>query len=316
VISTFSLRSALRAIGRLQHSRWTSQISSRAFLGQMPSSGSLLSRVGASIRGQRSCKRRHANAPSAAPPLAPITAANITSYSRDLSCFGLTFPPASIASEDSARRLRNRHLRHSLKTSDRRCSSQLIAAQTLELRTNMISQRLGCLVLCLGVGVAACKPKLPDGVYACDVDTDCPSEFACRESLCRRGDRGGPLGSDASTSDSSDAASAPNQIGERDASAAHDGGRKGRDSGAQRGDKPDAGSGVHVPPPDPPPFMPHTFVPLPSGRSLTAGGTFMRSGQYGLWTSLGQSPATGYPLRTSENYRMVGGIVGVLQPGQ
>jgi hypothetical protein len=111
-----------------------------------------------------------------------------------------------------------------------------------------------------------------------------------------------------------------NMFGERDAGAAMRpgaaaaGGRS--ETGGERADIPDAGSGKSVPPPPPPPFMPHTFVPLPSGRSLTAGGTFMSSSQYRLWTSVGQSPATGYPVRTSANYRLVGGIVGVLQPGQ
>jgi hypothetical protein len=62
--------------------------------------------------------------------------------------------------------------------------------------------------------------------------------------------------------------------------------------------------------------MPHTFVQLPSGRSLTAGGTQMRSEHFTLLGALGQSPSTGYPVRASANYRLVGGIVGVLQAGQ
>jgi hypothetical protein len=62
-----------------------------------------------------------------------------------------------------------------------------------------------------------------------------------------------------------------------------------------------------VPPPPPPPCVPHTPVQLPSGRSLTAAGTYMRSEHYGLVTARRQTPGTGYPARSSSNYRWVGG---------
>jgi hypothetical protein len=154
----------------------------------------------------------------------------------------------------------------------------------------------------LTLSMSACSAKLPDGVFVCTTNADCPSGFTCLEALCRSSSSAAATSSaDAATSDAS---TAMNMVG------------TGMNMVGERVSKPDAGSVAAVPPPPPPPFMQHTFVPLPSGRSLTAGGTFMSSSQYRLWTSIGQSPATGYPVRTSANYRMLGGIVGVLQSGQ
>ena len=159
---------------------------------------------------------------------------------------------------------------------------------------------------------ASCKAKLPDGVFVCASDDDCPSGFRCRESLCRRGGASElATSTDAATPSESmvspDAAptsgnTASGSAGERSAPTAGAGGESAKDAGPKV-----------VPPPPPPAFTPHTFVPLPSGRSITAGGAYMQSSNYRLWTAVGQAPGTGYPVRSSENHRLLGGIVGVLQ---
>ena len=171
-------------------------------------------------------------------------------------------------------------------------------------------RRAPWLWVCGALGVLACKPSLPDGVFTCAAEGDCPAGFSCLDGLCRRGSKpSADTQSDAALPDvrGEDAAAAGGQ------GAAPVGGKSSRsDSAAGRGTM-DAGSGKEVPPPPPPPFMPHSFVQLPSGRSITAGGARMRSEHYQVWTSVGQSPGTGYPVRSSPNYRLQGGIVGVLQ---
>ena len=39
--------------------------------------------------------------------------------------------------------------------------------------------QLGCLSVCL---LAACEPKIPKGVFACDLDDECPQDLVCRAS--------------------------------------------------------------------------------------------------------------------------------------
>jgi hypothetical protein len=137
--------------------------------------------------------------------------------------------------------------------------------------------------------------------------------------VCRHsGAQGGPtLGSDAGLSGSGAAQPAAGSGGQAKPGAAGVGGRLSNPaagSGAGHAAL-QAGSAGTTPPvivPDPP-FMPHEFIALPSGRSLVAGGVRAQSSNFTLLRSVGQSPAAGYPLRTSPQYRLVGGALGVVQ---
>ena len=173
------------------------------------------------------------------------------------------------------------------------------------------------LLLAFCICGAACKARLPDGVFVCAQPADCPSGFTCREGLCRRGSAESALTADAALPNETSAGEEA-QGGNTAVGASGEGGRAQANGGrgGESASSNDAGSGKAVPPPPPPAFTPHDALQLPSGRSISAGGTYMRSEQYRAWTSLGQSPGTGYPVRASANYRVVGGIVGVLQSGQ
>jgi hypothetical protein len=43
-------------------------------------------------------------------------------------------------------------------------------------------------VLFIVLFVAGCTAHIPDGIYACDTEEDCPRGFECRESFCSRPD--------------------------------------------------------------------------------------------------------------------------------
>ena len=60
-----------------------------------------------------------------------------------------------------------------------------------------------------------------------------------------------------------------------------------------------------------PPFMPHEAVRQPQGQSLVSSGVSCSSAHYSAVRTVGQSPVSGYPVRRSQNYVLVGGVIGV-----
>jgi hypothetical protein len=178
----------------------------------------------------------------------------------------------------------------------------------------------GLEALSLLLAMSACRAQPPDGVFACTVTAECPTGLQCAGGLCRRH----------ALEDDVDPSTTPRDAGaDASADAVSGAGGKRAASGGGSGGKPAADGGVEVggekpsmptePEPTQPtlpptkPFEPHTFVPLPAGRSVVAGGNFARSASYQLVHTLGQSPATGYPVRSSAKYRMIGGAIGVVQ---
>jgi hypothetical protein len=60
-------------------------------------------------------------------------------------------------------------------------------------------------------------------------------------------------------------------------------------------------------------FVAHQFVPGPYNRALVAGGASATSLLYQVVLTAGQSPGGGNTVKTSSNYRFVGGLIGSTQ---
>jgi hypothetical protein len=60
-------------------------------------------------------------------------------------------------------------------------------------------------------------------------------------------------------------------------------------------------------------FVAHRFVPGPYNRALVAGGASATSPLYHVVLTAGQSPGGGNTVKTSSNYRFVGGLIGSTQ---
>jgi hypothetical protein len=60
-------------------------------------------------------------------------------------------------------------------------------------------------------------------------------------------------------------------------------------------------------------FVAHQFVPGPYNRALVAGGASATSPLYQVVLTVGQSPGGGNTVKTSANYRFVGGLIGSTQ---
>ncbi|MCG5053680.1 MAG: hypothetical protein KA712_12020 [Myxococcales bacterium] len=56
-------------------------------------------------------------------------------------------------------------------------------------------------------------------------------------------------------------------------------------------------------------FVPHTFIPSPSGRAVVPGGVRMKSTNYRAVVTVGQAPG-GNRTSRSANYQFIGGLVG------
>jgi hypothetical protein len=179
-----------------------------------------------------------------------------------------------------------------------------------------------CLILC-SIAAQGCRATPPSGIFPCASDNDCPPHFVCEPSdgLCYSElQQPGPrLGDDATTGVGVDGAPADVSSteggvppGSPDAGVAQDSSAA-PDSGASRPEDPapiDEPKQPIVLPMEPD-FMPHEPVQLPRGQSLVSGGVRSKSSNYSAVRSLGQSPASGYPVRRSKSYVLVGGVVGV-----
>lgn len=75
-----------------------------------------------------------------------------------------------------------------------------------------------------------------------------------------------------------------------------------------------AGNTMRLPPE--PAFVPHESQQLPETQSLVSGGIRSASASYSAVRSIGQSPASGYPVRRSNSYMLLGGIIGVTHAPQ
>jgi len=188
-------------------------------------------------------------------------------------------------------------------------------SSSVMIRTCIPTVLRGLAASCVLLALSACRAQPPDGVFACTVTAECPTGLRCAGGLCRRH----PLEDDvnpSTTAHDAGADASPDAVSGTGGKRAAFGGNAGdasKPAADGGGEKPSTPTEPEPTLPPTKPFEPHTFVPLPAGRSIVAGGNVARSASYQLVHTLGQSPATGYPVRSSSKYRMLGGAIGVVQ---